>query len=71
MKSYQLKIDGMGCGHCVKKVTTALKESGFEVENVDIGTAKIKSELTAEAVQKAVSVALEDEGYMLTSVQAD
>ena len=28
MNTYRLKIDGMGCTHCVSKVTRILKESG-------------------------------------------
>ncbi|MBR3270360.1 MAG: heavy-metal-associated domain-containing protein, partial [Clostridia bacterium] len=33
-----LKISGMGCMHCVAKVTAALKELGADVKKVEIGS---------------------------------
>ncbi len=71
MNTYRLKIDGMNCSHCVSKVTKILKESGIEVVSVDLGDAKIKSDMTPANVLKTVGVVLEDEGYMLTTVLAD
>jgi copper chaperone CopZ len=71
MNTYRLKIDGMGCTHCVNKVTKVLKESGFEVLSVDIGDARIKSDMTPATVLKTAGDVLEDEGYMLESVKAD
>ncbi len=70
MNTYRLKIDGMGCEHCVKKVAKILKESGFEVVSVEIGDARIKSEMTPATLLKTAGVVLEDEGYMLTTVLA-
>lgn len=71
MNTYRLKIDGMSCAHCVNRVTKILKESGFEVVSVDLGDAKIKSDMTPATVLKTAGVVLEDEGYMLTTVLAD
>ena len=71
MNTYRLKIDGMGCTHCVNKVTRILKESGFEVVSVDMGDAKIKSDMNPSTVLKTAGTVLEDEGYMLTTVLAD
>ncbi|HAX39319.1 MAG TPA: ATPase P [Clostridiales bacterium] len=71
MNTYRLKIDGMGCTHCVSKVTRILKESGFEVIAVDMGEAKIKSDMNPSVLLKSAGVVLEDEGYMLTTVLAD
>ncbi len=36
-----VKIEGMGCMHCVAKVTAALKEIGADVKKVEIGSAEI------------------------------
>lgn len=71
MNTYRLKIDGMGCTHCVSKVTRILKESGFEVIAVEMGEAKIKSDMNPSVLLKSAGVVLEDEGYMLTTVLAD
>ena len=71
MNTYRLKIDGMGCAHGVTKVTRILKESGFEVVSVDMGDAKIKSDMNPSTVLKTAGAVLEDEGYMLTTVLAD
>ena len=71
MNTYRLKIDGMGCQHCVSKVTNILKESGFEVVSVEMSDAKIKSDMNPSNVLKTAGAVLEDEGYMLTTVLAD
>jgi hypothetical protein len=47
------------------------QESGFEVVSVDLGDAKIKSDMNPSTVLKTAGVVLEDEGYMLTTVLAD
>lgn len=36
-----LKIEGMGCIHCVTKVQKALTEIGAEVRSCEIGTVEI------------------------------
>ena len=70
MNTYRLKIDGMSCTHCVAKVTRILNESGFDVVSVDLGEAKIKTDMTPSTVLKSAGTVLEDEGYMLTTVLA-
>ena len=71
MNTYRLKIDGMGCTHCVSKVTRILKESGFEVVSVETENAKIKTDMSPGTVLKTAGAVLEDEGYMLTTVLAE
>ncbi len=71
MNTYRLKIDGMTCSHCVARVTKILKESSFDVLSVDIGEAKIKTDMNPATVLKSVGAVLEDEGYMLTTVLAE
>ena len=45
MAEFTLRIDGMHCGSCVRRVTQALNATdGVEVEEVRIGAARLKSE---------------------------
>jgi len=45
MAEFTLRIDGMHCGSCVRRVTQALNSTeGVEVEEVRIGAARLKSE---------------------------
>lgn len=59
-----LKIKGMGCMHCVAKVTAALKEIGAEIESVEIGKAVIADYPDTEKVTKAIT----DAGFELESI---
>ena len=44
MAEFTLRIDGMHCGSCVRRVTQALNSAGsVEVEEVRIGAARLKS----------------------------
>lgn len=45
MAEFTLRIDGMHCGSCVRRVTQALNSTdGVQVEEVRIGAARLKSE---------------------------
>ena len=57
-----IKIEGMGCQHCVKSVKETLEElSGIEVLDVKIGEATIE---VAENYDMAViAEALDEAGY--------
>ena len=48
----QLKIEGMSCIHCVKRVEKALKENGAKKIKVEIGNASFENldEKTAVSV---------------------
>ena len=65
MKSQELKIEGMSCGHCVMSVRKELsKLVGLAVEDVQIGQAKVRydeSKLTEDAISAAIDAA----GYRL------
>ena len=67
MKSQDLKIEGMSCGHCVMSVRKELsKLVGMAVEDVQIGKAKVsydESKLTEDAIAAAIDAA----GYRLIS----
>jgi copper chaperone CopZ len=67
MKTQDLTIEGMSCGHCVMHVKKELsKVSGLTVENVEIGKARVhydETKVTPDQVSKAIEAA----GYKLVS----
>jgi len=69
MKTAELKIEGMSCGHCVMAVKKELgKLTGVEVDDVQIGSAKIKLDETTVAVDQ-LNQAVENAGYRVVSVE--
>lgn len=59
-----LKIDGMGCEHCVKSVRETLEGiDGIKVLDVKIGSAEIEAE--NDSVLSEVKEKLDDAGYDL------
>jgi copper chaperone CopZ len=68
MKSHELKIEGMSCGHCVMHVRQALDGvDGLEVENVQIGSARVWFDDDKAVVD--IREKIEEAGYNLISVQ--
>jgi copper chaperone len=67
MKTLNLTIEGMSCGHCVMAVKKELtKLSGVAVESVEVGAAHVQFDeaiVTADRVIKAV----EEAGYRVVS----
>ena len=59
-----LKIDGMGCEHCVKSVRETLEEiKGIKVLDVKIGSAEV--EVENDSVLNEIKEKLDDAGYDL------
>ena len=68
MKSHELTIQGMTCGHCVMHVKQALDAvDGLEVEDVQIGRARVWFD--DEKVAKVLSEKVEEAGYKVVSIQ--
>jgi copper chaperone CopZ len=69
MRTQDLSIEGMTCGHCVMHVKKELsKVSDLVVEDVQIGKARVRYEenkVTLQQIDDAVSEA----GYKLVSAQ--
>ncbi len=67
MKSVELKIEGMSCGHCVMSVTKELgKLQNVEIHDVTIGSARVtydESKVTHNDLLRAVDEA----GYKVVS----
>jgi copper chaperone CopZ len=65
MATFELKIEGMTCGHCVRAVEEALSEvPGVESATVEIGSARVEADdsVTRDALVRAV----EEEEYRVT-----
>ena len=59
-----LKIDGMGCEHCIKSVREALQEiEGLEILEVKIGEATV--EIKNEELIEVIKERLDDAEYDL------
>jgi len=59
-----LKIDGMGCEHCIKSVREALEEiNGIKVLDVKIGSAEVEAE--NDSILNEIREKLDDAGYDL------
>jgi copper chaperone CopZ len=57
---YELKVDGMSCGHCIKSVTGAVLEVDPAAKvNVDLAgkTVQVESSADLEAIRHAISEA--------------
>jgi copper chaperone len=68
MKSHELTIQGMSCGHCVMHVKQALDDvDGLEVEEVQVGKARVWYD--DETIAKVLSEKVEEAGYKVVSIQ--
>ena len=69
MKPHELTIQGMSCGHCVMHVKQALSGvAGLEIEDVQIGKAKVKYDET-KITKDILSAKIDEAGYQLVSIQ--
>ena len=67
MKTHELTIQGMSCGHCVMHVKKALSElNGVNVQNVEIGKAIVEFDETVVTKQR-IAKAIEEAGFKLLS----
>jgi copper chaperone CopZ len=63
MAEFTLRIDGMHCGSCIRRVTQALSATeGLKVEEVRLGAARLSAEAEPSAPQMAIA-ALAKAGY--------
>jgi len=67
VKTQELKIEGMSCGHCVMSVKKELsKLPNVMVEDVQIGTAKVRFDET-KVTEQTLAHAIDAAGYRLVS----
>jgi copper chaperone len=68
MKTHELKIEGMSCGHCVMSVKKGLgKLEGVVVEDVQIGKAKIQYDET-KITEHMLATTIDEAGYKLVGL---
>jgi copper chaperone CopZ len=62
MAEFTLRIDGMHCGACVRRVSQALASGGLNVKEVRLGAARIESDEDPPPVDHALAV-IQKAGY--------
>jgi len=62
MSEFTLRIDGMHCGACVRRVSQALASEGLDVKEVRVGAARIASDQDPAPVDRALAV-IQKAGY--------
>jgi copper chaperone CopZ len=63
MSEFILRIDGMHCGSCVRRVSQALAQApGLQVKEVQIGAARVQSDENPPPMDRAIA-ALAAAGY--------
>ena len=63
MAEFSLKIDGMHCGSCIRRVTQTLAATeGIQVEEVRLGSARLNATVDPAPIDQAVA-ALAKAGY--------
>lgn len=64
MQNLKLAIEGMHCGGCVNRVTTALKKTpGVEVRSVEVGSAEVSFD-EAQARPETIAAAVNQIGFV-------
>jgi copper chaperone len=67
MKTHELTIQGMSCGHCVMHVKNALSQlNGLNIQSVEIGKAVVEFDESVVTKQR-IATAIEEAGYKLVS----
>ncbi len=62
MAEFILRIDGMHCGACVRRVSQALATEGLTVKEVRLGAARVDSDQDPPPVDRALAV-IQKAGY--------
>ncbi|MBI5020196.1 MAG: heavy-metal-associated domain-containing protein [Ignavibacteriales bacterium] len=69
MKTYQLIINGMNCGHCVNSLKKELlKIPNIKVNDVRVGSAVVELE-ESNTTKEILTKAIETAGYDVVSIQ--
>jgi copper chaperone CopZ len=67
MKTQELTIQGMSCGHCIMHVRKALGTlNGLKIEMVEIGKALVEFDETI-VTREHIAKVIEEAGYKLVS----
>ena len=63
---YQFKVEGMTCGHCVSRVTKAVKAVDSQAQ-VDVSLRDKRVNIRSRAAQDEIAQAIKDAGYTPTA----
>ncbi len=64
---YSIITKGMGCPHCIKKVTKAMEELGAQIEKVELNDIAVYSDKSEADIRAAI----EAKGFEVVSVKAE
>ena len=64
---YSIITKGMGCPHCIKRVTNAMLGLGAVIEKVELNDITVETEKTPDEIRKAI----ETLGFEVVSVKAE
>jgi len=64
---YSIITRGMGCPHCIKKVTKAMEELGAQIEKVELNDIAVYS----DKQEADIRAAIEAKGFEVVSIKAE
>ncbi|MCX6136766.1 MAG: cation transporter [Ignavibacteriales bacterium] len=68
MKTEEILIEGMNCGHCVMAVKKELgKIAGLVIDDVEIGKARVQFD-EVKVTQASIEKAIDDAGFKIVAV---
>ena len=65
--NYSIITKGMGCPHCIKRVTKAMEALGADIEKVELNDIAVKS----DRAENELRAAIEALGFEVVSIKAE
>ncbi len=65
--NYTIKTRGMGCPHCIKRVTKAMEGLGADIKKVELNDIEVAGDMSADEIRKAI----ETLGFEVTEIKAE
>lgn len=63
---YAIKTEGMGCAHCIKRVSEAMDRLGAKIEKIELNDIVVELDKDEACVREAI----EDLGFDVISINA-
>lgn len=64
---YSIRTKGMGCPHCIKRVTKAMEGLGAVIEKMELNDFAVESDKSADEIRAAIEAL----GFEVTEIKAD
>ena len=64
---FSIITKGMGCPHCIKKVTKAMEELGAQIEKVELNDIAVESEKSEADIRAAIEAL----GFEVVSIKGE